>query len=104
MVPSRHVTERAAARTHCKEVNMTRRTLTAVVLVLGSLLPACAPSSQVSPELRADILACLPPSETFGRSAGLSAAHSEGLYTTRPGQARFERCMYDRGWKLKEGR
>lgn len=85
---------------------MTRRTLTAVVLVLGlgSLLAACAPSSQVSPELRADIFACLPPAEQFGRPAGLAAAHSEGLYTTRPGQARFERCMYDRGWKLKEGR
>jgi hypothetical protein len=83
---------------------MTRRTLTAVVLLLGSLLPACAPSSQVSPELQADIFACLPPSETFGRSAGLAAAHSEGLYKTRPGQARFERCMYDRGWKLKDDR
>jgi hypothetical protein len=80
------------------------RTKTAVLLVLGSLLAGCAPSSQVSPELRADIFACLPPSETFGRSAGLAAAHSEGLYRTRPGQARFERCMYDRGWKLKDDR
>jgi hypothetical protein len=83
---------------------MMTRILTAVVLVLGSLLVACAPSSRVSPELRADIFACLPPSEQFGRPAGLAAAHSEGLYRVRPGQARFERCMYDRGWKLKEDR
>lgn len=83
---------------------MMSRTLTAVVLVVGSLLVACAPSSRVSPELRADIFGCLPPSSVFGRPAGLAAAHSEGLYKTRPGQARFERCMYDRGWKLKDDR